>query len=163
MCIYLNFFKMTYKTILAFTVLFSFLYFCVGAVGKSRKKLKEYEERLTHSTFDKKDYKSVLWNFITLLSPTYFAAFLVSFIPLYSYEVWFAVVFPCVIINCVAFFNDHILSHSYYFPATHTENDEIKGKARLRQLMGTFPFCSSSFTGKPEWNVGRICPYREVK
>lgn len=58
---------------------------------------------------------------------------------------------------------DHILSHLYYFPATHTENDEIKGKARLRQPMGTFPFCSSSFTGKPEWNVGRICPYHEVK
>ena len=118
LCIYLNFFKMSFKTILAFIILSSFLYFCVGAVGKSRKKLKEYEERLTHSTFDKKDYKSVLWNFITLLSPAYLAAFLVSFIPLYSYEVWFAVVFPCVILNCVAFF--HTLDEYYWIPFKKT-------------------------------------------
>ncbi len=65
------------------------------------EQLKKYEQKAIHFGLDKEDNKKILFFSLTTLSPLMLCVFLVSLIPLYTYEVWLITVFPCVIINCI--------------------------------------------------------------
>lgn len=66
---------------------------------KSKYELKKYEIKLINSGLTKKDDSKVLFFSLTSLSPTYFCITLVSMIPMYTHEVWFITVFPCILLN----------------------------------------------------------------
>ena len=86
-----------------FSKIFLALFFaygmCMGESWKSMEKLKEYEQKLIHFGLDHKDYNRILYFSLTTLLPTYFCVFLVSLVPLYTYEVWFITVFPCILLK----------------------------------------------------------------
>ena len=63
------------------------------------EELKKYEQKSIHFGLENKDYNKILYFSLTTLFPTYFCAFLVSLVPLYTYEVWFITVFPCIFLN----------------------------------------------------------------
>ena len=65
------------------------------------EKLKKYEQKLIYFELNKKDKLNILFYSLTTLSPLFFCVFLVSLVPLYTYEVWLITVFPCIILNCL--------------------------------------------------------------
>ena len=73
---------------------------CAGLGWKSIQELKKYEKKLIHFGLNQKDYSNILLFSLAALAPTYFCVTLVSLVPLYTYEVWFITVFPCILLNC---------------------------------------------------------------
>lgn len=98
-CIYVYAFKISVVAICILLALFFAYGMCMGESWKSMEKLKKYEKKLIHFGLDHKDYNRILYFSLTTLLPTYFCVFLVSLVPLYSYEVWFITVFPCIFLN----------------------------------------------------------------
>jgi len=70
----------------------------MGVCEESMKQLKKYETIQTHTDLTKNRRFLILFLSLTTLSPTYFCVLLVSVIPLFTYEVWFVTVFPCLIL-----------------------------------------------------------------
>ncbi len=99
--IYIGVFKISVGTICILLVFFA-LYGCFfGFSWKSMEKLKKYEQKLIHIGLNKEDDRKILLFSLTALSPMLFCVFLVSCVPLFSYEVWFITVFPCICLNCL--------------------------------------------------------------
>lgn len=100
-CIYLDVFKGSVITVCILLIFFALYGLCMGWGWKSIGKLKEYENKLIHFELTRKDAVIILLFALTTLSPIYFCVFIVSLIPLYTYEVWLITVFPCVVLNCL--------------------------------------------------------------
>ena len=98
-CTYVYAFKISVVAICILLALFFVYGMCMGKSWKSMEKLKKYEQKLIHFGLDHKDYNRILYFSLTTLLPTYFCVFLVSSVPLYTYEVWFISVFPCIFLN----------------------------------------------------------------
>jgi len=84
------------SVIIILTVIFLYAV-CMGVCEESMKQLKKYEIIQTHTDLTKNQRFLILFLSLTTLSPTYFCVLLVSVIPLFTYEVWFLTVFPCLI------------------------------------------------------------------
>lgn len=98
-CVYVGVFKVSVIAVCILLVFFCAYGMCMGVAWKSMGKLKEYEQKLIHFGLDNKDYNKILCFSLTMLLPTCFCVFLVSLIPLYTYETWFITVFPCILLN----------------------------------------------------------------
>ena len=97
--VYMGIFKMSGITVCILFVFFCTYGVCMGASWKSMEELKKYEQKLIHLGLDNKDCNKILCFSLTTLLPTYFCVFLLSLIPLYTYEVWFITIFPCIFLN----------------------------------------------------------------
>ena len=98
-CVYIGMFKISVIAVCALLFFFFAYGACMGVAWKSAKELKKFEQKLIHFGLDNKDSAKILrFSLITLL-PTYFCIFLVSLVPLYTYEIWFISVFPCILLN----------------------------------------------------------------
>ena len=71
---------------------------CMGAGEKSIRQLKKYERKLIGGDLADGDNKKILLFSLSSLTPAYFCIILMSFVPLFTYEVWFITVFPCIIL-----------------------------------------------------------------
>ena len=71
---------------------------CMGVCEESMKQLKKYEIIQMRVELTQQQRLFVLFFSLTTLFPTYFCVLLVSVIPMFTYEVWFITVFPCLII-----------------------------------------------------------------
>jgi len=72
---------------------------CMGVSWKSMEEIKKHEQKLIHFGLDDKDSVKILcFSLITLL-PACFCIFLVSLVPLYTYDIWFITAFPCILLN----------------------------------------------------------------
>lgn len=100
-CIYVGVFKVSVTAIWILLVIFALYGLCMGLGWKSMEKLKKYEKKTIHFRLTKKDNVKTLLLSLAALSPTYFCVTLVSLIPLYTYEVWFVTVLPCIFLNCL--------------------------------------------------------------
>ncbi len=99
--IYIGVFKVSVS---ALCILFIFLIlygFCMEFSRKSMVELSKYGQKRIHFGLDEKDDSKILLFSLTTLSPTYFCIILVSLVPLYTYEIWFISVFPCIFLNCL--------------------------------------------------------------
>jgi len=101
LCIYSSVFKISFAIICILLIFFATYGLCMNVAWKSMEKLKKYEQKLIHFRLTSKDDIKVLLFSLTTLSPMYFCVVLVSLIPIYTYEVWFITVFPCVLLNCL--------------------------------------------------------------
>ena len=98
-CVYIGMFKISVIAVCVLLFFFCAYGACMGVSWKGMKELKKYEQKLIHFGLDNKDSAKILrFSLITLL-PTYFCVFLVSLVPLYTYEIWFISVFPCILLN----------------------------------------------------------------
>ena len=100
-CVYISVFNISFAIIAILLIFFAIYSLCMNFAWKSMKKLKKYEQKLIHFRLMPKDEFKVLLFSLTTLSPMYFCVFLVSLIPIYTYEVWFITIFPCVLLNCI--------------------------------------------------------------
>lgn len=100
-CIYVGVFKISVTAIWILLVIFALYGLCMGLGWKSMEKLKKYEKKPFISDEPIKDHVKTLLLSLAALSPTYFCVTLVSLIPLYTYEVWFVTVLPCIFLNCL--------------------------------------------------------------
>lgn len=100
-CIYIGLFKMSLVVVGLLLVIFALYGTCMGAGWKSMVQLKKYERKAIHFGLTRKDESKILLYSLTTLCPSYFCVILVSLIPLYTYEIWFITVFPCIILNCL--------------------------------------------------------------
>ena len=98
-CIYVGVFKISVAAICVLLLFFAIYGLCMGSSWKSMEKLKEYENKLIHFKLEPKDDIRILLFSLKTLFPTYFCVFLVSLIPLYTYEIWFITIFPCILLN----------------------------------------------------------------
>ena len=99
--IYVRMFEIS-VTFIAVLSLILIVYAAVLGIGwKSMEQINKYEQKAVHFGLDKGDDKKILIFSLASLSPLIFCVFLVSLIPLYTYEVWLITVFPCIIINCL--------------------------------------------------------------
>ena len=97
--VYIGMFKMSAVAVCILFAFFCAYGVCMGASWKSMEELKKCEQKLIHFGLENKDCNKILCFSLTTLLPTYFCVFLVSLIPLYTYEVWFVTVFPCMFLN----------------------------------------------------------------
>lgn len=100
-CIYIGSFKVSIDALCILFIIFALYGFCMGLGWKSIEKLRKYEQKSIHFCLTKKDDVKILLFSLTSLSPTYFCVILLSLVPLYTYEVWFITVFPCIFLNCL--------------------------------------------------------------
>ncbi|MBQ4046953.1 MAG: hypothetical protein IJC93_01100 [Clostridia bacterium] len=99
--VYINAFKVS-ATAVAVSVIFLTLYgICIGLSQKSAEKLKHYEQKQIHFGLCKRDDRRILLFSLTTLSPMFLCIFLVSLIPLYTYEIWLITVLPAIVLNCI--------------------------------------------------------------
>ncbi len=77
-------------------VIFFFYGLCMAWSWKSTQKIQAYEKRLIHFGLTPKDETRVLLFSLTTLTPMFFCDLIVSLIPLYTSEIWFISVFPCI-------------------------------------------------------------------
>lgn len=99
--LYIGVFKISVDVICILFVFFA-LYGCIlGFSWKSMKQLKKFEQKLIHFGLNKDDNQKILLFSLTTLSPMLFCVLLVSCVPLFTYEVWFITVLPCIILNCL--------------------------------------------------------------
>jgi len=98
-CVYVGVFKVSVIAVCILLIFFCAYGMCMGASWKSMEGLKKCEQKLIHFGLDNKDYNKILCFSLTTLLPTYFCVFLVSLVPLYTYEIWFITVFPCILLN----------------------------------------------------------------
>ena len=82
-------------------VIFALYAFCMGFGWKSMEKIKKLEKKAIHFGLTDKDDFKILFFSLATLSPTYFCVIIVSLVPLYTYEIWFITVFPCILLNCL--------------------------------------------------------------
>ena len=113
--VFVRVFYISVLTVCILFLIFALYGFCMGLGWKSIENLKKYEQKLIHFGLTKKDDVGVLISSLTTLMPTYFCVALVSLIPIYTYEIWFMTVFPCIILNCLP--ASSILSE--YYGLTH--------------------------------------------
>lgn len=99
--IYIGMFGISIVTLCTLFIIFIMYGSCIGMALKSANELKKYEKKLISLGLAKQDYLKILYFSLITLSPTYFCLFLVSLVPLYTYEVWFISVFPCIILSCI--------------------------------------------------------------
>ncbi len=98
-CVYIGMFKISVTAVCILLCFFGAYGACMGVSWKSMGEIKKYEQKLIHFGLDDKDsVKTLLFSLITLL-PTYFCVFLVSLVPIYTYEIWFLTSFPCIVLN----------------------------------------------------------------
>jgi hypothetical protein len=100
-CIYVGVFKMSAETLGILFVIFTFYAFCMGLGWKSTEEIKKFERKAIHFGLTDKDDFKILFFSLATLSPTYFCVIIVSLVPLYTYEIWFITVFPCILLNCL--------------------------------------------------------------
>lgn len=100
-CIYVSVFKISVTAICVLLLFFAIYGFCMDSSRKGMEKLKEYENKLIQFRLTPKDDVRILLSALKTLFPSYFCVFIVSLIPLYTYEVWLITVFPCILINCL--------------------------------------------------------------
>jgi len=98
-CVYIGVFKVSVIAVCVLLGFFCAYGMCMGASWKSTEELKKCEQKLIHFGLDNKDYNKILFFSSTTLLPTYFCIFLVSLVPVYTYEIWFLTVFPCILLN----------------------------------------------------------------
>ena len=113
--VYVGLFKVSRTAICVLLVFLAAYGACMGLSWKSMKKLKKLEQKLIHFGLDRKDRSEVLLFSLSTLVPTYFCVILVSLVPLYTYEIWFITVLPCVCLNCLPL--SSVLSE--YYSLTH--------------------------------------------
>ncbi len=99
--IYIGIFKISAAVFLIFLIILILYGFCMSLAEKSKYELKKYEKKLINSGLSDKDDSKVLFFSLLSLLPTYFCIVLVSMIPMYTHEVWFITVFPCILLNCL--------------------------------------------------------------
>ena len=97
--VYVCIFKISIITLYIFLILFCVYGICMNISWKSTRELKKYEQKLVKCGLDNKDYNKILYISLATLLSTYFCIFSVSLIPLYTYEIWFITVFPCILLN----------------------------------------------------------------
>ena len=100
-CIYIGMFKMSLTVVCILLVIFALYGACMGVGWKSMEELKKYERKAVHFGLTHKDDSKILLFSLTTLCPSYFCVILVSLVPLYTHEVWFITVFPCILLNCL--------------------------------------------------------------
>ena len=98
-CVYISMFKISITAVCILLFFFCAYGACMGASWKSMEELKKYEQKLIRFGLDNKDSAKILRFSLIALLPTYFCVFLVSLVPLYTYEIWFISVFPCIFLN----------------------------------------------------------------
>lgn len=99
--IYIGMFKISFNVFFIFSIIVVSYVFCMAVEDKSVRKLKKYEKKIIKFQLTKKECSNILLYSLTALTPTYFCVVLVSLIPMYTYEVWFITVFPCILLNCL--------------------------------------------------------------
>ncbi len=99
--VYIGLFKISVAAICVLLAFFALYALCMGLSWKSMKELKKYEQKLIHFGLNKRDFSKILWFSMSTLLPSFFCVALVSFVPLFTYEVWFITVFPCILLNCL--------------------------------------------------------------
>ena len=102
---YIKIFNISLLAVVVILIIISLYALCMDGGEKSMKQLKKYEILRTHRDLTKNDCKNILFYSLTTLSPTYFCILLVSVIPIFTYEVWFVTVFPCIIIISMPMFS----------------------------------------------------------
>lgn len=100
-CIYVGLFKMSMTVVVILLVIFALYGSCMGASWKSMEELKKYERKAVYFGLTRKDESKILLFSLTTLCPSYFCVVLVSLVPLYTHEIWFITVFPCILLNCL--------------------------------------------------------------
>ena len=100
-CIYVGLFKMSPAMVGLLLVIFALYGACMGAGWKSMEQLKKFERKAVHFGLTRKDESKILLYSLATLCPSYFCVILVSLIPLYTHEIWFITVFPCIMLNCL--------------------------------------------------------------
>lgn len=100
-CIYAGLFKISVTVLCILLVIFVLYGVCMGLGMKGMNELRKYERKAVHFGLTGKDYPKILLFSLTALCPTYFCVLLVSLVPLYTHEVWFITVFPCILLNCL--------------------------------------------------------------
>ena len=99
--IYICVFKISVIAICILLLFLALYGFLMGWSWKSTEELKKYEQKQIHFELEQKDTQKILFFSLMTLSPSYLCVFLFSLIPLYTYEVWFLTVFPCIFVNCL--------------------------------------------------------------
>ena len=98
---YIRVFKISAATVCVL-FLFFVLYGCfLSFGGRSMERLKKYEQKQIHLGLSKEDHLRILFFSLTALSPIWLCIFLVSLVPLFTYEVWLITTFPCILLNCL--------------------------------------------------------------
>ena len=100
-CIYIGLFKISVAVVCILLLIFALYGVCMGAGWKSMAELQKYERKAVHSGLTDEDNSKILLFSLTTLCPTYFCVILVSLVPLYTHEIWFITVFPCIFLNCL--------------------------------------------------------------
>lgn len=100
-CIYIGVFKISLIAFLILLTVLALYSVCMGICEKSMQELKKYEQKLIHYGLNEKDHPKILMFSLFTLFPAYFCVVLVTLVPLYTYEVWFITVFPCILLNCL--------------------------------------------------------------
>ena len=100
-CIYIGLFKISVAVVCVLLFIFALYGTCMGASWKSMKELRKYERKAVHTGLTSKDNPQILFFSLIALCPSYFCMILVSLVPLYTHEIWFITVFPCIILNCL--------------------------------------------------------------
>ncbi len=78
------------------------LYGC--AMGFSQfgmRKLIKYEKMYVYTNIPKKEYPKIMLCCVLAFLPIYFCIMLASLIPIFTYEVWFITIFPCLFISFI--------------------------------------------------------------
>ena len=97
--VYVCIFKISIIALYILLAFFCVYCICMNVSWKSIRELKKYEQKLIKCGLDNKDYNKILCLSLATLLSTYFCIFLVSLVPLYTYEIWFIAVFPCILLN----------------------------------------------------------------
>ena len=100
-CVYVGMLKISVKVFLVILIILSLYVLAMGAGWKSMEGLKKYEQKAIHFGLTQKDNSKILACSLAALSPSYFCVILVSLVPLYTHEIWFITVFPCIFLNCL--------------------------------------------------------------
>ena len=98
--VFIYIFEISVVTVGLLLIIFVIYGLCMGICEKSMRQLKKYEQKSIHIGLIEKDHSKILWFSILSLFPTYFCIFMVSLVPLFTYEIWFITAFPCILMNC---------------------------------------------------------------
>ena len=94
-----------FKIPLAFILVASFaIALYGGAMGFSQlgmRRLLKYEKTYIYMNIPKKEYPKIMLCCVLALLPIYFCIMLASLIPIFTYEVWFITLFPCLFVSLI--------------------------------------------------------------
>jgi hypothetical protein len=99
--VYRSLFKIPIVFILVAAITLT-LYGC--AMGFSQfgmRKLMKYEKMYVYTNIPKKEYYKIILCCELSLLPIYFCVILASLIPIFTYEVWFITLFPCLFVSLI--------------------------------------------------------------